>query len=220
MDGYFDARKQAIVVDEILPEGGEIVLAGRILSTGNGLLRAAHGYTSVDIQNESGYDLVLNRIDTTKKREGRITLIDTARLQKIVYAVDGDRIRETIYQGAPGTGPSGAGGVISTVTYEEIPNQPAPHGFNDTILYQPRRGLEYTWTEGHAWSYPIIRSAASTSSGLTGMAWQRTRATSGRSPASGMRHPSSSRKSLRSYRITTWTPCRQAPWWTSRPARW
>ena len=36
IDGYFDAEQQTIVVDEIVAKGGEIVVAGQILSTGQG----------------------------------------------------------------------------------------------------------------------------------------------------------------------------------------
>jgi Ca2+-binding RTX toxin-like protein len=142
VDGYFDAQKQAIVVDEIIPKGGNIVLTGQILSTGNGMLKAAYGYTSVDIQNESPYHLILNRIDTTKKREGKITIIDTARLQKVEYVVDGTEVRETIYQGAPSDDGSG----ISRIVYEEV--ESLPHGLTDTIEYRPREGIQYMWTEG------------------------------------------------------------------------
>ena len=83
--GYFDAEKQAIVVDDIVPQGGRIVLAGRILSTGNGRLVVANGYANVDIDNQSDYKLILNRIDTTREREGQITILDTYRLIKDDY---------------------------------------------------------------------------------------------------------------------------------------
>ncbi|RJR48541.1 MAG: calcium-binding protein, partial [Desulfobacteraceae bacterium] len=85
VSGHFDAAKQAIVVDDIIPQGGSIILAGQILSTGNGRLKVAHGWAGVDIRNETSYDLILNRIDTSRQREGTITLIDTNRLTKTIY---------------------------------------------------------------------------------------------------------------------------------------
>ena len=51
VDGYWDAANQRIVIEEIVPQGGEIILAGQIISTGNGLLRVANGYTNVTINN-------------------------------------------------------------------------------------------------------------------------------------------------------------------------
>ena len=77
---HFDAAQQAIVVDDLVPEGGRIILAGQILSTGGGIVRAAYGYANVDITNTSDYKLIVNRIDTTKNRVGKITIIDTARI--------------------------------------------------------------------------------------------------------------------------------------------
>jgi hypothetical protein len=77
---YFDVAQQAIVVDDIVPEGGRVILAGQILSTGNGLIKAAYGYANVNITNTSNYKLIVNRIDTTKDRVGKITIIDTARI--------------------------------------------------------------------------------------------------------------------------------------------
>ncbi len=33
VDGFFDSARQAIVIEDIIPTGGEIVIAGQILST-------------------------------------------------------------------------------------------------------------------------------------------------------------------------------------------
>ena len=77
---HFDWQQHAIVLDDLEPQGGRIILAGQILSTGNGQIRAAFGAASVNIVNNSNYDLIVNRIDTTKDRVGKITIIDTARI--------------------------------------------------------------------------------------------------------------------------------------------
>ena len=50
------------------------------MSTGNGQIKAAYGHANVNIVNESAYDLIVNRIDTTRDRIGKITIIDTARI--------------------------------------------------------------------------------------------------------------------------------------------
>ena len=166
VDGYFDAQKQAIVVDEIVPQGGRIDLAGQILSTGNGMLRVAHGYTSVDIQNDSRYDLILNRIDTTTKRDGLITITDTARLQKVTYELDGEQIKETVYQG---TLSQGEPNVSSRIVYEEVRTE--DHGLEEVLKYQPREGLQYLWTEGQEKTTVIVTYYKKRSFNLVGFDW-------------------------------------------------
>jgi Ca2+-binding RTX toxin-like protein len=103
VDGYFDhtaaGGKGAIFIEDIIPQGGKIILAGQVLSTGNGTLRVANGYTNVDIENLSNYDLVLQEIDTTTNRVGKIIIIDTARIQKDEYVLDGTGIKHTVYTG-------------------------------------------------------------------------------------------------------------------------
>ena len=168
VDGYFDAQKRAIVVDEIVPKGGRIDLAGQILSTGSGMLRVAYGYTGVDIQNDSPYALVLNRIDTTTKRDGLITITDTARLQKVVYEVDGEQIKETLYQGTFNEGaPAGPG---SRIEYEQV-GLPQRHDLSDPIQYQPREGLHYVWTEGQEKTTVIVTYYKKRSFNLIGFDW-------------------------------------------------
>ena len=171
VDGYFDVQKQAIVVDEIVPQGGRIDLAGQILSTGSGMLRVAYGYTSVDIQNDSQYDLVLNRIDTTTKRDGVITITDTATLQKVVYEVDGEQIKETLYQGTFTEG--GPAGTTSRIEYEQVgePLRHDPSDPSDLIQYQPRDGLYYVWTEGQEKTTVVQTYYKKRSFNLLGFDW-------------------------------------------------
>ncbi|MGD2172081.1 MAG: hypothetical protein PVF80_08260, partial [Gammaproteobacteria bacterium] len=112
VDGYFDPGgangRGAIVVEDIIPEGGRIIIAGQILSTGNGRLKVANGYTSLDIDNLSSYELVLQEIDTTTRRVGEIIIVDTGRTdgagnaqpQKDIYTLDGDNIFHRVLQGS------------------------------------------------------------------------------------------------------------------------
>jgi hypothetical protein len=157
VDAYFDAEKQAIVVEEIVPQGGRIVVAGQILSTGNGALRVAHGYTSIDINNDSPYELILNRIDTTTERVGQITIVDTGRLLKTEYAIFENQILETTYAGTPTPGDPVDGfdndgdgdiddGEIPGIDYAVT--ESIPHDLDDEITFQPQEGLRYLWTEG------------------------------------------------------------------------
>lgn len=143
VDGYFDAQKQAIVVEDIIPQGGQITLAGKILSTGNGQLKVANGYANVNITNNSNYQLIVNRIDNTTNRQGKITIIDTDTLKKSEYRVDGNGIKETRFQGTliPADGNN-----ISTINYAQTGS--TPYSFTDDIKYLPQTGLRYVWTEG------------------------------------------------------------------------
>jgi len=153
VDGFFDAARQAIVLEEIVPQGGEIVLAGQILSTGNGLLRVANGYTSVDIDNETSYDLVLDRIDTTTDRKGKITIIDTGAspITKDVYETSASGVVLKHYTGVEATQPVNEDGVVAAITYT-LQSTGAAIAIVDGIetQYEPREGLHYLWVEGQS----------------------------------------------------------------------
>ncbi|MDH5205300.1 MAG: hypothetical protein OEW36_06520, partial [Hylemonella sp.] len=148
---HFDFAQNAIVVEDIVPEGGRVILAGQILSTGNGQVKAAYGHASVDIVNNSNYRLITNRIDTTKDRQGKITLIDTARLldgagndeTKFEFTFAQGQVVEKRYDGDLVQGVS-AGDTPSRIQYTL--SQTINHG--ETAQFAPRAGLQYLWTEG------------------------------------------------------------------------
>lgn len=166
VDAVFDLEKQAIVVSDIIPKGGSIVLAGQIFSTGNGRIQVAHGYADVRIENHSDYTLIVNRIDTTTDREGIITLVDTGRLQKTVYAATESQITETVYQGTPGTEVTREDGVISTMVYEQIGFN--PYDLNETVQFEPLEGLRYLWTEGQEFTKVVVTKYEKNSFNLFG----------------------------------------------------
>ncbi len=163
IDGYWDATRQAFVIEEIEPEGGRIRIAGQILSTGNGRLKVATGNPSVDIDNNSPYLVILEGIDTTKPREGFIEVTDThgpnpTRIQyKFVAAAN--KIEEKRFNGVEvPTDKIGDGvdndqdgdlddGQIGRIIYtQSMPT--IMHGFNDTIQYLPDPNTHYVWSEG------------------------------------------------------------------------
>jgi hypothetical protein len=155
VDGFFDHKRKAIVVEDIIPRGGEIVLAGQILSTGNGQLKVANGYTNVNITNESEYDLVLSRIDTTTDRKGKITIIDTSRLHKDVYELSAKGVEHRFYlgeavtqdKGSAGTNANVADGIVQTIVYKLQADTIAEIG---SVMYAPCEGLHYVWVEGQS----------------------------------------------------------------------
>jgi len=166
VDAYWDSTKKAIVVEEIVPKGGTIIVAGQILSTGNGQLRVANGYTSVDIDNDSPYDLVLDRIDTTTNREGSVTVVDSDRLLKVEYEIDAGGVTETTYAGVlipgdeigDGIDNDGDGdiddGQIPTIDYTVTGT--TSHNINDDIWFYPESGLYYLWTEGQEFTQTTV----------------------------------------------------------------
>ena len=150
MSGHFDAQQQALVVDDVVSQGGRIILAGQIMSTGNGCPSAANGLTNVDIDNESGYKLILNK-DTTKDRIGQITIIDTSRNLKTEYMYSSTGVTEQNYNGALSTTPgttSGSDAVVSSLVYTLDPTKTVVHPLGSNFYYQPQVGLRYTWVEG------------------------------------------------------------------------
>jgi Ca2+-binding RTX toxin-like protein len=157
--GHYDAARRTIVLADIVPKGGQISLAGQILSTGHGQLKVAYGYTGVAIDNESPFDLSLGRIDVTTNRVGKITIIDTARLQKTVYTMTANGVVTETFAGTantqPPAGDTSGDAVVTGITYTlTTTNASSPTAVDAngaaSLSYAPRAGLQYVWVEGQA----------------------------------------------------------------------
>lgn len=156
---HYDHEKGAIIVDDIIPQGGRIIIAGQILSTGNGQLKVAHGWAGVDIVNNTDLDLIMNRVDVSRRRDGKVTIIDTARLsgpqgqqlpQKVEYVADETGVTVTTYNGSLSQGGAQnlADGVPSSIIYTQTGQAQRINGFTGLPNYQTEAGLHYVWTEG------------------------------------------------------------------------
>ncbi len=156
LDVTWNPQQKAFLVGKIDPDGGEIIIAGQILSTGGGRLKAASGYAAVNIQNATPYPVVLDEIDTTTQRKGKITIIDSDRLQKTEYIVSGQNVEEKVSQG------SLQGGHIIYAA----PNITVHT--DGQINYMPRSGLKYIWVEGQTLSRTIVRIYEKKSFNLVG----------------------------------------------------
>ncbi|MEQ1826762.1 MAG: right-handed parallel beta-helix repeat-containing protein, partial [Pirellula sp.] len=155
IDGYWDplrGKNGAFVLDDIHPEGGRITIAGQLMSTGNGRLKVANGYPSINIDNDSPYEVFLSEIDITTFREGIITVIDSGLLTKAEYKFlpGPNQIQERRYTGqlvVGGDDTDGTGdGQVSTIQYTL--NSTTNHAMGASLQYAVPAGLNYVWTEG------------------------------------------------------------------------
>ena len=101
-DAYYNADEGVVEVSTMEASGGEIFIAGKLISTGNGQLNVLDGFADYTINNQSGYDLQLATISTGEV-EGKITLIDNFKvngddLSKVTqYTRIGDEMQ--VYEG-------------------------------------------------------------------------------------------------------------------------
>lgn len=81
---WYDPSAGKIVLDRVINEGGHIVLAGNIISTGNGRVMATNGYANITVNSTTQNDLELRGI-TNNSVEGSITFLDKLRNQETYY---------------------------------------------------------------------------------------------------------------------------------------
>ena len=75
----YDAANDRLELDNVRIGGGHMELYGNIFSTGNGELRVLDGYGRINVNNTSGYDIAINRLDAGQGAEGKIRITDTAK---------------------------------------------------------------------------------------------------------------------------------------------
>jgi hypothetical protein len=76
---FFNAELNRIELEPVKVEGGKLELLGEILNTGGGRIAAMDGYGRFDIDNLTGYDIVINGLDTGNDIEGRVRITDYLR---------------------------------------------------------------------------------------------------------------------------------------------
>ncbi len=77
---YWDDDKQCIILYDVKVTGGNITLAGEIVSTGGGALKVIDGYGEINVTNNSSKDMVINKLDTGNRINGKIKITDTGKL--------------------------------------------------------------------------------------------------------------------------------------------
>ncbi|MDP3454658.1 leukotoxin LktA family filamentous adhesin, partial [Methyloversatilis sp.] len=76
---FFNAELNRIELEPVKVEGGKLELLGEILNTGGGRIAAMDGYGRFDIDNLTGYDIVITGLDTGNDIEGRVRITDYLR---------------------------------------------------------------------------------------------------------------------------------------------
>jgi hypothetical protein len=116
VDGYFDANTGTIILDDIKPTGGVINLTGTIVSTGNGEIKVASGYASINIDNQSKYALATGVVDASENRIGKVTVTDSATLKREVFTFENGNFSQQQFQGTltPATDPNGVSSIVYT----------------------------------------------------------------------------------------------------------
>jgi len=138
---YYNVETDKIELSNINVSGGHLELYGEIINTsltGAGELRVLDGYTKLNIENNSSYDLVLNSINIGNKIEGVIKITDISK-----RGGDG-KFLETIY--------TKLGNSIKQVdsTTRDANGNPNNEIIIDglTTQYNPTENLRYNWMTG------------------------------------------------------------------------
>ncbi|MCR6666707.1 MAG: leukotoxin LktA family filamentous adhesin [Methyloversatilis sp.] len=76
---FFNAELNRVELEPVKVEGGKLELLGEILNTGGGRIAAMDGYGRFNIDNRSGYDIVITGLDTGNDIEGKVRITDYLR---------------------------------------------------------------------------------------------------------------------------------------------
>ncbi|WP_293776173.1 hypothetical protein [uncultured Oxalicibacterium sp.] len=136
---YWDVANKRIQVQEVRVSGGYIELDARITNTGKGEIRLLGGYANVTIDNQTTYDLVIQRIDTSARGTGKLLIVDrskavysgSTKIQDFtvtLYEKAGDKVTVTVDEGR-------STGAVSTVV-------------NNLSNYNLAQGQRYGWSIG------------------------------------------------------------------------
>ena len=175
VDGFFDADKGLIILEDIKPTGGSVSLTGTLVSTGNGQIKVASGYASVKINNQSRYELAVGKIDVSENRVGTVTLTDTPTMSREIFTVQNGQWSRVHQQGTLTVKQDG-GNAISSIRYNTVETQSGiaadtrAQGYLP-LYYNPVAGRYYSWTEGQAMTQTEVYTYEERSFNLIGFDW-------------------------------------------------
>ncbi|MCW8962189.1 MAG: hypothetical protein OQL16_00240 [Gammaproteobacteria bacterium] len=143
---YYNAAEDRIELEEAKVQGGYMQLYGQIISTGGGKLKVLDGYGRINVNNDSGLDLVVNALDAGVGVEGTIKITDTS------FRNSADKPLTTIYKRL--------GNQIAVFDNETVDqygeaNRLVRTGIAgvSTDAYSPLANLSYSWSNRQTTNY-------------------------------------------------------------------
>lgn len=151
-DGYsasYNRQTGAIEIDEVVSTGGQINLTGVMLNTnaGVGELRALGGYAKVEVVNQLNRDVVLNRIDLSRRGIGTIDIKDLAYKTDVngngIADANDIAFRQTLIR-------QDAEGVVTRYSADlnSTGAEITKYNGSSTTQYDPKTGYRYAFTIG------------------------------------------------------------------------
>lgn len=170
---FYDAKDDVLELAPVTIMGGYMELYGHVMNTGTGELRVMDGYGTIDIKNDTGYQLRVKTLNTGNGIEGTIKITDTAKSTSVpgtplvtVIKRLGNDIRT--FDNSSGTLDMGT--VVSTMTgrsttYDPLANQyyswtTLDHAtWTESQNYYRERWFGFTTSTEYSWggSYGIVR---------------------------------------------------------------
>ena len=163
-DAEYDADEDVVKVSGFEASGGEVFIAGKLISTGKGQINVMDGYTTYNITNNSGKDIKIDTIDAGEV-EGKITLIDNFKLNSdnLSYVTQYTRIGNDI---KVHTGY----GAATTDSSSSFTKTNDANGQQRLTNYTPKDGARYYWMSGEEVDYTkIYRTRETTWGGWFGI---------------------------------------------------
>lgn len=130
---YFDPTTKRIEVQDRRVSGGDIEITGNVVNTANGQFIVLGGYGSLTINNNTGYDLGLHRLDVSTPGSGTLFIHDTSRDQ-------GNHAYVTLYQET--------NGALTVTTDDGINPATVQNNVAHDTGFSPRSDWRYSWTVG------------------------------------------------------------------------
>lgn len=137
-----NSQKKTVEIEDIITRSGNIILCGDLFNTNptGGNIKIAQGYANISMNNTTEYALIVNKIDTSRKNTGSITLYDTMRDNKTIYRYSNGQISRDVYD------------VMfdeDLNLYKYVKNDGASGSVSGNVTsYQPKERMFLIWVEG------------------------------------------------------------------------
>ena len=139
----WDAVAGAIVVNDVVTSGGYVDITGHVLNTGKGKIEVLGGYAAVNVTNNTGKKLVMNRVDNSDPGQGVVIIKDSAKGSNASPYV-------TLYKDTNGvvTKTENAGIQNNVNDTDQTFSGGTPTTVGTLSQYAPDTGWRYGWTVG------------------------------------------------------------------------